>query len=187
QHLLLVDGDQLLRLEILQAHVVQDPPVVEDVPGEGRPDLPGEAARAEQLREVLRLVAEGAVDKEGGVEVGLGDADLGVLGRREPLGRADVGRRRMRSAGMPTTTSGGETGIGALPSLAGSSVGGMPSRTQSWLFAWRSPISWTGMRDSSCCKRESDWTADSSPCAPDFHWAVAFFTRPRWASMFRCV
>jgi hypothetical protein len=86
--LLLIDADQLPRLEILRTHFIEDAPVVQDVPLEGRPDLASNALGREELAQVLRLVADRAVDEEGRVPVGLGDADLCVLSGDEPLGRA---------------------------------------------------------------------------------------------------
>src|SRR5262249_47730980 len=43
QDLLLIRTDQLLRLKVLEADVVEDSAVVQDVPLEGRADLAGEA------------------------------------------------------------------------------------------------------------------------------------------------
>ena len=48
------------------------------------------------------------------------------------------GRRRSRSFGIPTATSGGATGIGASPaSRASTAYGVSPRRTASPFFAWR--------------------------------------------------
>ena len=57
------------------------------------------------------------------------------------------GRRRSRSAGMPTMTSGGETGIADGPaSRSARSLGGMPSSTLRASRAWRRCVSRVGKR-----------------------------------------
>src|SRR5262249_46566230 len=90
QDVLLVEAHQLLRLEVLQAYVVEDAPVVQDVPLEGRPDVAGETLLREEPAQVLPLVADRAVDEKGRVPGGLGNTDLRVLGGDQPLGRAEV-------------------------------------------------------------------------------------------------
>ena len=142
------------------------------------PTWPVKLLRREERPEILGLVADGAVDEEGGVEVGLGDADLGVLGRDQSLGRAKVRppADQIRRHADDSTLA-GERGSG--PSQrGGQSVGGIPSSTQIWLLVWRSWISNAGIVDSTCSTRDVLWTTVSSLISPTFNWSVADLRRP---------
>ena len=58
---------------------------------------------------------------------------------------------------MPTATSDGAVGIGAGPSLACNSSGGMPSRMHNWLTVCRRLISNSGIWASVCSKVLRAW------------------------------
>ena len=72
----LVVDDQLLELGFLKADVVQDPTVVEDVPLERRADGALERLAVKQVGKVLGRITERAVNGDGRVEIGVGNADL---------------------------------------------------------------------------------------------------------------
>src|SRR5262249_2608453 len=90
QHGVLVGEGQPLEARVLDPDVVEDAAVVQDVPADGRPDRPEEAAGTEQAAEILGRPAERAEEGEVWVEVGFGDADEGALCRDLAFGPADV-------------------------------------------------------------------------------------------------
>ena len=141
QDLVLVGRDQLLRPGLLQAHVVLDPAVIQDVPAEAGKDGSDEALGLEQLGQVLGIPTDDAVDGDGGVEGGFGHPDLGALGRHLALGAADVGAAAQQVGRDARGDPGGRVrhrvlpSSGPGPSSGSRSWGGMPSRVQSVSFA----------------------------------------------------
>ena len=89
--LVLVSGDHFLQPRLLQTHVVEDSAVVQDVPAEAGNEKAQNALVRERLREVFGIPADGAVDEDGGIKVGFGDADLSRLRSDLALGAANVG------------------------------------------------------------------------------------------------
>ena len=122
------------------------------------PTLPARARSRKRSLELRRRDADGAVDGNVRIEFGLGDADLRSSGQppdAPPGGRP--GRRRSRSAGMPSATSGGAVGMGPQPSRASRSSGGMPSRTHSALAYCRWAISSSWIAASVCSSVLRAW------------------------------
>ena len=106
QHGILIGRHQRLKLSILRTDIVQDSPVVQDLPTERWAEGAIEGSRREQLVQVFGGVAERSIDGNMGIEIGFSDADERGLSGGRALGAATSGRRRNKSAGMPTATSG---------------------------------------------------------------------------------
>ena len=72
----LIPDDQFLEFSILQANVVGEPAIIEDVPLKGRSDDALHGVILEEVAEALGLPANGAGDGDVGIEIGACDADL---------------------------------------------------------------------------------------------------------------
>src|SRR5262249_29630473 len=83
---------EFLEARILHADIVEDAPVVEDVPSEGRADHSDHAGvTMEQFAKLLGRHSDGAIDGEMRVEVGLSDSYACALSRDLPFRSPDVG------------------------------------------------------------------------------------------------
>ena len=91
EHHLLIFQRPLLESGVLDANVVDQPSVVEDVPLERRPDVAGQRSRLEQVAESGGIQEDVARNGECGIQFGDGDPDLGALGGHLAFGAADVG------------------------------------------------------------------------------------------------
>ena len=81
EHHVLVVDQQRLQFGVLGAHLIGDLAVVEHRPAERRAEGEGDARRGEELFDLVAIGgrdqrAERAAEREGRIEVGLGDADL---------------------------------------------------------------------------------------------------------------
>ena len=102
---------RLLEAGVLGADVVLDSSVVQDVPAYAGADRADEAARFEQLVEVLGLKTDRAGDGDVGIELRLRNSNPRGLRRGFPFGLPHVRPpRQSNSAGIPTTTSCGGSG-----------------------------------------------------------------------------
>ena len=117
----LIGDQQLLEPGILQPDIVRDPAVIEDIPLKRGTGLGGAAL---PLKHVAQLRTSRHRSRESQRFRSGRKRDRGLLwphrsGRIGPQPGSSAlrisGRRRRRSAGMPTTTSGGETGISEAP------------------------------------------------------------------------
>ena len=90
EHGVRVVADQGLIFRVLNAHVVADPPVVQDRPAERRTAERLEAASLEELRGIFRVEVDGTDEGQVRVQVSLRDPDLRALRGEEPLVAPDV-------------------------------------------------------------------------------------------------
>ena len=122
---------------------------------------------------MLGVVIDRAGDGEMRIQLGRGDSDLRLWAAASRSARRTSGRRRIKSAGMPTTTRGAAVGIGWLPNICSMSRGGIPMRMQSWLVACRRAANSGGMVASVCDRFDSPWVTSSLVVAPFWYFTVA--------------
>src|SRR5438552_385567 len=83
----------------LQADIIENAAIVENVPLGGRSDAAVEGGGLEEVGEAARRVAEVAVEGDAWIELRLGDADLGTLGGGLALGAANIGPAAQQISG----------------------------------------------------------------------------------------
>jgi len=86
-----VHGDLLLEAGVLHADVVYQPTVIQHIPTKTGSDGSGPGARIEQIAELRRFESHRTVQRNVRIEIGLGDADIGVQGGSQSLGAAHIG------------------------------------------------------------------------------------------------
>ena len=101
--------------------------------------------------------------------------------------RSTSGRRRSRSAGIPTAMATGAAGMPLeVPRRSPRSPGGTPSRTQSESSAWRRWISSCGMLASVSASSVRACCTSSSDVPPASNRTVAISRLSRWTRTFSC-
>ena len=120
-----------------------------------------------QVFELFGVEGDVSGDGDVGIEFRLGDADLALCAAASRSARRISGRRVSRSAGIPTTISGGTAGIAFGPFRGPARCwGGRPRRMHRPVSAFRCPSSRAGISDRVAARADFAWRRSSSLTTP---------------------